>query len=412
MLHDTTTPFVSGPNGFILLDSGQSLSISRPIGAPGVTNLTAIGGSGSNAPILLFSKAVDINLNGDITLTGGTSPFNTGLIDFTAGIGGSNRIAGRNITLLGGTGSNTVTVGCGLHFIPAPTDATVELIASENLTIGLNSFIATLGTVPTNDITISAGNLIVDAGGSILSGTGMGDGGSISITTTGSVAMNGTILNPAIIRMSAASLGDMTILANQNISLNSPDIIEVLGTGTLFLAVDEAPPYNVSPNIGPGLLNISSGAVLSTAGGALRMYGAIPAQTTIDPGATFNGVSISPSFEELGVWYPGVGSESGVPYALYFKGAVHPPSPPSPNGQVTALPAYARFQTAISEAFQEWDLFDPYYQTPLFDVSLTYRTDRSFNSHSMTSFDVFKMRMYHPFYESYHTYNTLKLTPF
>lgn len=412
MLHDTTTPFVSGPNGFMLLDSGQSLSISRPVGAPGLTNLTGIGGSGSNGPILLFSKAVDINLNGDITLTGGTSPSNAGLIDFTAGVGGSNRIAARNITLLGGTGSNTVTIGCGLHFIPAPTDATVELIASENLTIGLNAAIVTLGTMPTNDITISAGNLIVDAGGSILSGTGMGDGGSVSITTTGSVAMNGTVLNPAIIRMSAASPGDMTILANQNISLNSPDVIEVLGPGVLFLAVDEAPPYNVSPNIGPGLLNISAGAVLSTAGGALRMYGAIPAQTAIDPGATFNGVSISPAFEELGVWYPGVGSESGVPYALYFKAAVHPPSPPSPNSRLTAVPAYARFQTAVSEAFQEWDLFDPYYQTPLFDVSLTYQTDRPLNSHSITSFDVFKMRMYHLFSESYHTYNTLKLTPF
>ena len=413
MLHDTTMPIVSGPNGFVIVDSGVGLSISRPVGAPGVTNLTGIGGSGGNSVILLFSPSVDININGDITLTGGTSPFNAGWIDFTAGQGGSNHITARNITLLGGTGSNTVTIGCGLPILSAPSDATVDIATSGDLTIGLNSAIATFGTMATNDITISAGNLIIAAGGSILSGTGMNDGGSISITTTGSIAMNGTIANPAIIRMSASSPGDMTILANQNISLNSPDMIEVLGPGSLFLAVDEAPPYNVSPNIGPGLLHISSGAVLSTAGGALRMYAAIPAQTTIDPAATFNGSSISPAFEELGVWYPGVGSQPGIPYALYFKGAVKPPSPPpSPAVRVTALPVYSRFQTAVSEAFQEWDLFDPYYQTPLLDILLTYRSDQPLNSYSMTSFDVFEMGMYYMFSESYHTYNTLKLTPF
>ena len=432
VLHNTTTPFVTGPTGGLFCIAQGGLTIQHLASTPGVSNMTLIGvqspGPGFDAETVMLGSTVDILLpGGNITLTNSAD----GPVILGGGLGipsGYINVSANNIILNGDSALvNSPKIGIGgiVFTTPIPGEGTVTINATGDLTLGINATVSTFGHNNTNDITINAKNIILDSdslpatnsGGSIVTGQATGTapitgGGAITINVTESLLMNGQASNPTLIQMSATSVGQMQILAGQNIELNSPDIIEALNGGDVIIVVDNTPPYNVSPNIGPGLLVLSEGAAISNAGGVLRIYGAVPGQTTIDPTATLNGSALSPNFEEIGIWYPGTGTGTGIPYTLYFKAAVRPVNPTTTALQRLSPSSYARFQTAVSEALQEWNFFDPYYELKVIDLVLTYKSNGNSYPNDLSSFDVFKSETSKFLQRRYQTYNTLKFTPF
>lgn len=271
MLHDTAAkPGVpaSGANGLLLID-GSQVSISRT-NTPGTSNINIIGGSGSNAFAFLIGAAnLTIDVNGDMAVTGGSGAGRVEVDIFS----GTANISARNVTLTsGGSGAlNAVRMGTGAKAFNLHGNGSFTVNATGNITVNSNTSIDTFGTATTNSITLNPANLVVNAGGQIIAGTGTTDGGTITVNASDSIFKNGTALSPAVIKMSSFSVGDMLLIANKNATINGTNTIEVLSaSGALTLVVDNASPYNVSPNIGPGTLTISAGNTFTS--GAVNHY--------------------------------------------------------------------------------------------------------------------------------------------
>lgn len=423
----------------IVSTAGAGITISHS--GSGTTNLHLIGataGTSTGADITTNNGGnLNININGDFNLTGGNSSSMAVVGIFGAFMMGTSTVtlSGANFNLTGGTANSAMINGALIETgLPAAFggggNGNIQITATGNIILnggmGNNSFtyIGTNGSgVMNNNIQISAANLqlnstsgvATNAGAFIQTGGSNLAGGAISITTSGSVSMNGNGVNPATIQMGPMSTGDMTIIAGTNISLNSPDNISVLSGGNMFLVVDNASPFNIPPHIGSGTFTVSSGGTISTTGGALRIFSSTLPQTTIL--GTLNGMTFTPPANLIfPQWFSTFAGGGGAPFTVYLKSLF----PIPPNLPTSLLPlifssrAYlAEFSPAIAEAFREWEIQFDYNRFSYIDYMVNYN-QKLFNEkfpsrRNTSSYDVIPSFVNKSVREEYRDYHLLKL---
>jgi hypothetical protein len=369
---------------FTLIQNGFNGSVLR-------TNITIGGGEtfllgGNNFCTITSTGDLIFSATGPVTL----------LADQVTGSLGTASIVGNGNTLVGGgTISLSGSINGGQAFITTTTgDLAVQALDALNLSDNARILQSGSGSLTVNAL---SGDLIMDnlaliqntgsgstsmtVGGvasllagqgdiTITSGTGpftlnVGDnlnlltnnGGSSSITSNGPV--NITAQN---IRLSglgtgkqsliSTTLGDMLLIAQNNITLADNSLIQNTGPGNVTLVVDEQAP--VAPQVGNGRFVLYPNAMVTVAGGLVRIFTARPNNILAGNLAfgELNGNFVTTGFP-CPFGYPTASPENqyttyflayngalGTPYTIFYK-IPYPmpttPTPPSFQHQLTRL---------------------------------------------------------------------------
>ena len=277
------------------------------------TNVTVGGGEtfllgGNNFCKVTSTGDLAFNATGPVTL----------LADQVTGSLGTASIVGNGNTLVGGgTIALSGSTNGGQAFITTSTgDLAVQALDTLNLSDNARILQSGSGNLTVNAL---AGDLIMDnlaliqntgsgstsmtVGGvasllagqgdiTITNGTGLftlnvGDnlnlltnnGGSSSITSNGPVSITAqniilTGLGTGKQSVISTTLGNMLLIAQDNITLDDNSMIQNTGPGNVTLVVDEQAP--VAPQIGNGRFVLYPNAMVSVAGGLVRVFTARP----------------------------------------------------------------------------------------------------------------------------------------
>lgn len=193
-----------------------------------------------------------LGTSGDLTVSGGH-------IDIASGIAPgayAGLYSGNPLTMMGGNGSVFVNAADNINIITGFDPLAPAFIGTFG-TLGTNSIaINGTGPVTTLDLTCQGAQAFIST-----------LGGPISIDVRGIITMTSAPGFEALISMGALGTSDLTIITGDSIFINST--IQNLGTGALYIVVDANFPQ---PLIGQGLFFLGNGGVLTTAGGAVRIF--------------------------------------------------------------------------------------------------------------------------------------------
>ncbi len=372
----------------IMITAGSSMS-----GNTAEAGIAAAYLPGTSGDFMLMAR--------DITLQAGNADVNF----FTGATLGTGKNSSDNIITSGPGGNGKLTIIAN----------DITLIGGTNR--GNASFIGTSGTLQ-NDVSITCNNLTMSVIGPpapmntfafIIGGEPdiAEGGGAIFIQAAGNITMTGgDATHPVGILNSSTSVGDITVIAGGNLSTSAGGLIATQGSGSIYIVVDNAPPYNTPPNIGPGMLTLGG-----TVGGEMgfvpvRIFSSTLAQTSIT--ATLNGQSFAPPANVVeGVWYSTFSGGGGSPFTVYVKGAISPPTPniPATSGFLT------KFSPASVQALRNWDIFYDYNSFSYIDYQIAYNREayKSVFSYPFSSYLVCPDSTYQSVREEYRNYNLLKL---
>ena len=383
--------------------------------------------------------SVTLNVR-DLSINGGSDPL-SGMSMICAYGGGTGNIdiTARNITLQGGSGNRTSPNVTGIQVGKSTMDTffatgsggngTLTIHASGDVTLDggtgdfCGTYIGTFGSADTNDVIIECANLYLNGSPNIgLSNasaeiftagdsTVLTSGGSITITSGNNVALTGTPNNPGAVivgRSNPSSTYDIQMIAGNSLSMDagSSTIISTLGTKDINLVIDNAPPYNIPPNIGPG--TFQSAGDISTSGGNLHIFSSTLPQTTIT--GTLNGLPFDPTTEVIIPQWFSTFPGGGPPIAVYLKSLLPPPPKPTPTpvvsvAQIQASSAFnAKFAPASTQAFIDWD----YFRYRFFSY-VPYRIFYRKTGEDQTSHPISPDIINDSVREEYRNYNTFKL---
>ncbi len=296
-------------------------------------NIQLFGGStmSSSAFIQSFQGPTNVDLTEScfIQAGSGAGAFAGITAAPTAGTG-DLRIKAADYTLIGGSGMGASAAlatgdpgggagGNGSVFVTATGPGGITLMGGS--AAGAVAAIASFGTLPTNAVTVasthsSADIQLLSSAAAIAQITTLG--GGIAVTSAHDLIMTSAPGNPATISVGAAGSSDLFIQTDRSAIVDS--LIANFGTGNLFLVVDAAFP--TPPLFGPGFFSLGTGGILSTAGGAVRIFTSQQSLNSIlglINGLTFTAgtVFIDTNQEAWCVYYPS--NFGGTPFTIFYK---------------------------------------------------------------------------------------------
>ena len=205
-----------------------------------------------------------------------------------------------------------------------------------------------------------------------------------------------------IINTLTAGTHTMLIKAGTDIALNNPTCAMLNLQGAITLVVDNAPPFNVTPNIGPGRF-INDGLVMSRTGD-LRIFTSVRSQN-IQAGA-LNGAlfvpgpyAINSPTEHWTIWFPN--PFVGPNYTVFYK-EPYPPFVIPPTARAVTL-----FNQAAYEFLQDLRDYDAfwYWQTLFTSDYAHEKYDRAEKWDTLESSNVIGRSIYKLLRKSYQEQN-------
>ena len=216
-------------------------------------------------------------------------------------------------------------------------------------------------------VTINANNLLMDAPVSSGQATISVEDGPITINTQQAIVMSNSA-SMTIALLLTTTPEPLLAIAGTNISIDTNSFISnQTPGGSVTLVVDNAAPFNVPFNIGPGqfsnLGTISTGTLASP--GPLRVFTSRRVQNT--QVGTLNGVTFGPpgtfgvnsNIEVWRTWYPN-SFFGGPEYTIFYKEPITSNSNPMPSPHTTQL-AITLFNQAAYEFLQDLRDYDVFW---------------------------------------------------
>ena len=289
-------------------------------------NCTIIGGSGGNTTAGIVTENggdITCSITGDYILTGASaSNWGHAIIwsSTLSGIGDVN-LAGRNLTLQGGTAT-------------AAADNDAAIVARQgNININMSGDVLLRGSDVANNetariYTMTSGNISINANNmDLISGSALNAPvtiitpiGDISITTTGYLSLLGNATNTTNIETQGSN---MLIRSGTDIIIGPFSTVVNSGIGDLTFVADNLFP--TAPDFGTGRFDLDVTSTVSTTNGNLRVFTALQELNVIN--GTLNGAIYTPgalfvdtALERWNTYYPD--TFGGVPFTLFFKDTV------------------------------------------------------------------------------------------
>ncbi len=326
------------------------------LNAPGGISIRGGNGMSNNFAGIIVDTANSLTVNTDaIFLTGGTTLGSHAVIESQmgsatvnaatiiilqadmayAGIGaatvggtGDLRVTTHHLDFIGGnapgayagvyTGDPTTMVGGnGNVYVNIINNGDINSLPSMTVA-GAPGLIGTYGTLPTNSINVQADgvvNLYSATSESIISTLG----GAINITALTDINLFSLPGVEVTISVGALGNSDLTLISGNSIAVNS--IIQNLGAGNINIVVDANFPR---PFFGGGVFSLGLNGILTTNGGAIRIFtsqqslelnqilGLINGQS-FNPGSLF----VDTNQEIWCTYYPS--TSGGFPFTVFYK---------------------------------------------------------------------------------------------
>lgn len=369
---------ISSSTGAYIASSAGPVTVTTP------TNLNLRTGTLGQANIFSGTNAT-VTVGGDILMDTTLSTNNLGVASV---IGGVNQtlVSARNVTMTigiapadiqtfsGGVSPTTLTLTGDLNIASIPSGGAGSGLIGGAVTVTTPGNVIMTGptvalsaggpiiTAQTGGVTINANNLTMNAPVSSGQSTILAQHGPITINTTQAITLTNSA-NISIVPLGTPATQPLLAIAGTNISIDTNSFISnQTNAGPVTLVVDNASPFNVPFNIGPGqfinLGSIAAGTVATP--GPLRVFTARRAQNTQT--GNLNGSVFSPGAFDVNTntevwrtWYPNA-FFGGPNYTIFYKEPVTiPPPPPVPPPHTTQL-AITLFNQAAYEFLQSlWD---------------------------------------------------------
>lgn len=344
--------------------SGGAISINNVAGGLNILGGNAVG---AHARILASSATLDVNVDGDIQLIGG-SVSNTAatLRNSQAAMtiqcadifidGGSS-----GADIFSGSGGD-ITATCASLSVNAPATSSFAVMSADNdlnltVTAGDVTITAAAGTFAvvnaSFEINMTVANSVTVSTTPTGYGAIFGDRESATIEAiNGSIVLNG----PSQVYAGNTAGASVFLSAGIDIRLNDDSRIDLFNpAGEITIVVDSLFPS--PPGFGPGQFVLAPAASINAATMTttpLQIFTADPAQNTIT--GSLNGVSFSPGppltdtdQERYGIYYPNSFFVSD--YVVFYKTPINSPQPPN-------IPAL--IQVELGDFFEMFRLLHPY----------------------------------------------------
>ncbi len=385
-----TDTFTLIQNGF----NGSALPTNITVGGQAIlaggNNFCSITSSGTLAfngtgPLTLLSDQTTGSIGTASMLGNGTTTVTGGSISLSGNINGPEAFITTTTGDLTVQASGALTLSSNAHILqPASGNLTVNALASDFIMDNLSS-IQNSGSGSTSMTVGGMASLLAgQANVMITHGTGpftlnvtdnlnllTNNGGSAFITSNGPVTITAQNIRLSGLgtgqqSLISTTLGDMLLIAQNNITLADNSLIENTGPGALTLVVDEQAP--VAPHIGNGRFILYPNAMVTTASGQLRIFTARP-NNIIAGNLAFgelNGNFVTTGFtcpfgepvpnseNRYSTYFLTYSGSMGNPYTIFYKVPSPVPTPPSFHHQL------AKLIWASSELFWFLRQFDQY----------------------------------------------------
>lgn len=314
----------------VFVDSGTAESnLSITVANDFVQN-TFSGGAG----ISPFTRVT----NGIGTVDGYTQTITVG--------GNASLLAGNGIAIIEAIDTLIMSVGGDFTITPS-SDASASILSKDsmNVTVGgllaLNGDSALLQAIiqnTTGTLSVSGGAIFTDTVGGIIENLGTGSS-SVSATSSDLTLQNGAVITVGsdlavsaardviLVGALASSIlttsGDLSVIADRDISVGASTLIRNLGSGDLTLVVDNQAP--TIPEIGDGSFILRNGGMVGRVGGGLlRIFTARRGQNTIRGSVNINGATFVPGGfgknSPTEIWTTYFSSTlGGTPFTIFYK---------------------------------------------------------------------------------------------